>query len=423
MTKKIFYLATLFKLITFVHADFTYFLTDPSNLVSKKFNIHESIKDRTTFWFNIYTLYDSDTAVIHDTNNLSIVYSTINTADIDDKTLNYSVRYNIIRKYRSKFLNYYKSSLKKLSKGRCNSMYCDQILTALKGARITIPQNKKKRRKLFLKLEKGIRTQTGQKDKIESGIKNIEKYMKNLDLIFKSHSLPTELLAIPLLESSFNLRARSKVSAKGPWQFMKHVGKSFMKINRRVDHRNNPFLSTSAALHLLKQNKKILKYWDLAINAYNSGTGNIRKGLKKMRSLGYKNPRAHHLINNYKSRSYKFASRNFYPEFLALAYILPYRKKIYKLKNNDKKLVKTYITKCKFKAKRLLSRLKSSQYNINEINNHLLSKSYTYPKGTVVYSDVNLNKRKYHLVKNNNYKKYYPKNLYKLARNQNCSTK
>jgi len=422
MLKLVFLLFSI--LNSYAEKDFSYYLTDPKDLVDNNFKIHSSIKKRTKFWFDIYTKYNSDTAVIHDTHDLSLVYSTIDTSKIDNKILNYSIRYKVIKQYRRKFLNNYKKALQSLSNRKCSSQYCKQVLVALRKADIKIPQGFRLRKKFFLKLKKTIRTQTGQKDKIIAGIKNIEVYKSKLDSIIKAHKLPKDLLAIALLESSFNLKARSKVDAQGPWQFMRRVGKSFMKIDRSIDQRNNPFLSTSAALHLLKQNKKILKHWDLAINAYNSGTGNIRKGLSKLKNLGYKNPKAHHLINKFKSRSYRFASRNFYPEFLALAHILPYKNLIYRFKKKKvRRKIRTFVTKCKFKAKKYLSRMRTSQYNINEVNNHLNKKYLSYPQGTVVFSDVKLSKRKYLEIKDFNFKKYYPKKMYKLANNQKCSTK
>ena len=51
---------------------------------------------------------------------------------------------------------------------------------------------------------------------------------------------------------------------------------------------------------------------DLAVNAYNSGTGLLRKGVKKLRKRGFKNPRVEHLIKHFKSRNWGFAAKNFY---------------------------------------------------------------------------------------------------------------
>jgi membrane-bound lytic murein transglycosylase D len=77
------------------------------------------------------------------------------------------------------------------------------------------------------------------------------------------------LAYLPLVESSFNVRARSIVGAVGMWQFMPETGKKFMRIDEKVDERRDPFASTRAAARLLKENYRLLSNWPLAITAYN----------------------------------------------------------------------------------------------------------------------------------------------------------
>ncbi|MGB0891257.1 MAG: LysM peptidoglycan-binding domain-containing protein, partial [Flavobacteriaceae bacterium] len=79
-----------------------------------------------------------------------------------------------------------------------------------------------------------------------------------------------------------------RVGASGLWQFMYGTGIQFdLKVSSYVDERYNPVKSTIAACKYLNQLYKIFGDWDLALAAYNSGPGNVRKAIK--RSGGYKN--------------------------------------------------------------------------------------------------------------------------------------
>lgn len=422
---------TLFDALNFAHsgqahsaldkADFTKFLDDPKNLVSDDFTIPSALKSRVSFWFNVYTKYSSHFSVIHDIENLGIVYDVIDFTDIVSNLTNRNTRYAIQNKTLKSIIHAYKDSFAKLAKGKCSDEKCLKITQALKKANIKIPNSKKSRLSFFYSLKDNIRTQTGQHDHILQGLKNIDGYNESIEHLFKVFHLPHELLAISFLESSFNIHARSKVGATGPWQFMRSIGKHFMLINRNVDQRRSAILSTASALHLLKQNKKIMKSWDLAVNAYNSGTGLVRRGVKRLYKQGFSHPRVEHLIKHFHHGNWGFAAKNFYSEFLALVYTLAYKNEIlhqkFNLKDGD---LDIYLTKCRLPIVRLISTLKSSKHNILYVNNHLKRSRATYPKGTVVISDVELTSRKYYKIRHEELKSHYPKNLHKIVRRMRC---
>ena len=84
-----------------------------------------------------------------------------------------------------------------------------------------------------------------------------------------------------------------------------------MRVARGRDDRLNPAIATRAAAKLLRGNYGQLQSWPLAITAYNHG----RSGMLRARSLhGSDMPE---IIRKYKGRTFKYASKNFYPEFLA----------------------------------------------------------------------------------------------------------
>ena len=164
--------------------------------------------------------------------------------------------------------------------------------------------------------ETRIRSQRGAKDHFREGLRISGRYMAQMQKIFRDEGLPAEIAYLPLVESSFNIRARSSVGALGMWQFMPETGKKFMRIDAAVDERRDPMASTRAAARLLKQNYQILGNWPLAITAYNHGTDGIFRGIKAVESDDLVD-----LIRGYQSPTFGFASKNFYAEFLAVVQI------------------------------------------------------------------------------------------------------
>jgi hypothetical protein len=130
--------------------------------------------------------------------------------------------------------------------------------------------------------------------------------------ILRRHNVPEELAALPLVESSFNPHARSKAGAVGLWQFIRATGKNYLSITRRRDDRRDPIRATEAAARLLKHNYEALGSWPLAIMAYNHGKEGIQAARTAVGSSA-----AEVIIAQYEGPRFGFASRNFYPEFLA----------------------------------------------------------------------------------------------------------
>jgi len=402
------------------------YLEDPKKRISEDFKIPKELSPRVRFWYRVYTQFDSSKSVLHDVENLGLIYDVVDFSDLKVSGLNRNTRYSLQNKAMTNVVSGYKGAFLKLSKGDCNTEKCGAIKQAIKREKITPPKSKKKRRTFFKNLSNNLRTQTGQKDHILQGLENLKGYFETVETLFKAFEMPHELLAISFLESSFNINARSKVGATGPWQFMNVIGKHFFVQSKYSDQRKSAVLSTAGALHLLSQNIRIMKHWDLAVNAYNSGTGLLRRGLKKLHKKGFKDPRVSHLIDHFKHPNWGFAAKNFYSEFLALVYTLAYRDEIYRMKFKEHDgLIDIYVTKCKMPILRLLPTLKSSDHDILTINNHL-NRRYRrsdFPKGTVILSDVKLTAKKYLKVEHSKLRRRYPKNLAKMVKGYSCSTK
>ncbi len=96
------------------------------------------------------------------------------------------------------------------------------------------------------------------------------------------------------------------------WQFMRSTGRRFLRIDAVVDERLDPYRSTEAAARFLEQNYIILGSWPLALTAYNHGPGGMKRAQEQLGTSDIAT-----IVRKYNSRSFGFASRNFYLAFLA----------------------------------------------------------------------------------------------------------
>ncbi len=115
---------------------------------------------------------------------------------------------------------------------------------------------------------------------------------------------------LPHVESSFNFRAYSKFGAAGIWQFTRTTGKQYLTIDYTVDERLDPILATQAAAKYLQNSYSTLNDWPLALTSYNYGLAGMLRAMKEEGDY-------ERVFKNYNKGYFKFASKNFYPEFLA----------------------------------------------------------------------------------------------------------
>ena len=107
-------------------------------------------------------------------------------------------------------------------------------------------------------------------------------YMPLFEEAFRQYDLPMELKYVAIIESAMNPRAESRVGAKGMWQFMYRTALNYgLRVNSYVDDRMDPILSVDAAARYFKDAYRIFGDWPLAISAYNCGSGNVNKAIKR----------------------------------------------------------------------------------------------------------------------------------------------
>jgi membrane-bound lytic murein transglycosylase D len=162
-----------------------------------------------------------------------------------------------------------------------------------------------------------IRVQQGLREKVEEGILRARPLMSQILAILRRHKVPEELAALPMVESSFNPHARSKAGAVGLWQLLRSTGSRYLNVSRHSDDRRDPIRATEAAARLLRQNYQALGSWPLAVIAYNHGRVGVVAAREAVGSDAVED-----IIAGYNGRRFGFASRNFYPEFLAALEII-----------------------------------------------------------------------------------------------------
>ncbi len=130
------------------------------------------------------------------------------------------------------------------------------------------------------------------------------------------YGVPEELKYLTIVESAMNPAATSRVGAAGLWQFMYSTGKIYdLEVNSVVDERRDPYKSSVAAARHLRDLYRIFDDWELAIAAYNCGSGNINKGIA--RSGGQR---------NFWKIYYNLPreTRGYIPAFTAVVYVMNY---------------------------------------------------------------------------------------------------
>ncbi len=254
------------------------------------------ISKNVQFWEKIYSQYSTSQAVVHDSNNLGIVYEVL---PIFSHRLPGASKIN--RPLIKGIKNKYTQILNQLAKGVHPRTRDEKRVAALFG---------KSSRRRLQKAADSVRVQIGQKDRFLEGVIRSGAYMAKIRKIFKDQGLPQDLAYLPHVESSFNLKAYSKFGASGIWQFTRSTGKQYLTINYVIDERQDPIRASHAAAKFLKKNYKRLGSWPLALTAYNYGPAGMARAKKAHGSY-------EQIFTHYEKGHFKFASRNFYSEYLA----------------------------------------------------------------------------------------------------------
>lgn len=119
---------------------------------------------------------------------------------------------------------------------------------------------------------------------MRNSLGRMENYRTVIESKIGQYGTPSELMAIPIIESGYqNLPDSNKFGwGAGLWMFIAPTARAYgLKVDTNVDERMNVELLTDAAMRYLQSNFLRFKDWQLAILAYNVGENEVQKAIDK----------------------------------------------------------------------------------------------------------------------------------------------
>jgi membrane-bound lytic murein transglycosylase D len=263
----------------------------------------QALEKDVRFWVRVYTEVDTNSGFLHDQYNLAVVYEALHFPSDSSP----HERQSLVDTARERI----NASLRRIAATSRDADLSaeDRRIKALFGPDASS-------RAIHDAID-NVRFQLGQSDRFQAGLrrsgaweKHIEETLAGVDK--EDGGLPCELAVLPHVESNFNYTAYSKAGAAGMWQFMRSTGRRYLRIDSSVDERMDPFRATQAAAQLLDYNYRLLGTWPLALTAYNSGAGGMRRAKEELNTDDIVK-----IVREYHGPTFGFASRNYYVSFLA----------------------------------------------------------------------------------------------------------
>lgn len=141
-------------------------------------------------------------------------------------------------------------------------------------------------------------------------------YFPLFEEMLDKYQLPLELKYLAIVESALNPRAKSRAGALGLWQFMASTGSLYgLHYNSKIDDRMDAYKSTEAACQHFSDLYNIYHDWNLVLAAYNAGSGNVNKAIRRCGTYT-----DYWEIRNYLPRE----TQNYVPAFVAVNYLMNY---------------------------------------------------------------------------------------------------
>ena len=271
------------------------------------FPVPESLEPAVEFWKKVFVTYTSDQVVLHDERHLDVVYSVVDMSDL--RTLGSSelqIDRARIKRVRAE-MSRVSRALRDLAAGRpVMNLPADLRSIPTRMEHVAGGRSKYRRAAGMVRGQRGLR------NRFEEAIETSGMFMPGIERTLSEYGLPLEIRCLPFVESMFNYRARSKVGASGAWQFTASTGRAFLQMDEAVDARSDVLLAAAGAARKLRRDYESLEAWPLALTAYNHGAGGMARAVRR---LGTRDIAV--VVEKYKSRTFGFASRNFYAEFIA----------------------------------------------------------------------------------------------------------
>ncbi|MGD9764096.1 MAG: transglycosylase SLT domain-containing protein [Candidatus Binatia bacterium] len=275
-----------------------------------QFTVTPALRPQVDFWVSIFATYGKHQIVIHDTERLDRVYSVLDFRDLARAGVTDGEIDSVMREQEAVEKDRVRALLLQLDADPDAAGSSSEQLR-MRALFASDPAPAK-----YRAAADRLRGQRGLRERFAQGIQIAHAYFPQMEAIFARAGVPLEITRLPLVESTFNMKAYSKVGAAGVWQFMPGTARRFMRVDGAVDQRLDPLIATRAAAQFLRENYDSLGSWPLAIKAYNHGPAGMARAVRETGSTDIAT-----IIREYRGPAFRFASRNFYPEFLAALHV------------------------------------------------------------------------------------------------------
>jgi membrane-bound lytic murein transglycosylase D len=271
---------------------------------TETFPRYPALAANVAFWTDVFTKHTSRHLVFHDPELLGIVWEVHDASHIIDGPGTHATKVRELRAYIDRETRVLAQRIRSLDPERPKGDAETRLASALRGHAGPRPS--------LAVMADRIRVQKGLGDRLCESYRRAAAYLPQMRPLMSKHGVPEELVYLPLVESGYNIGAFSHKGAVGIYQFTRATGRRYLRVDDVADERRDPLLATDAAARYLRSNYDRLGTWPLAITAYNHGENGIEYAVRKLDTRDLPT-----IIAKYESRSFGFASKNFYAEFLA----------------------------------------------------------------------------------------------------------
>ena len=283
---------------------------------NETFSCPESIKPRVAFWVEVFSRWDTDTAILHDKDFPQRVYATVRRKEgcrrLKKGDAVYRKRTSLSKSLASIAKKRRANKSLSRSERELNDLFNGESISSIERAAVR------------------VRCQSGNKDRMRTALSHFMAYRPIILDALEKQNLTPELQYLPFVESAFNPEALSHVGAAGLWQIMPSTGRTLgLTVGDKVDQRYDPTAATYAAAQYFRnsvdnlsetafENGYVVVNKDLnpfVITSYNYGVRGMQRAIKQV-GLDYER-----LLKEYKSPSFQTAVKNFYASFLAARHV------------------------------------------------------------------------------------------------------